>query len=952
MDAGENLRFGRFEFRPKERMLLAEGSPVSLGSRAFDILCVLVEEAGRFVTKEELVAKVWPTTFVVDGNLRVHMAGLRKALGDGRDGQRFIVNVPNRGYSFVAAIEKADTPSDSQVDAQSAAEPEAPSLPAPLTPLPPRLHYRSLPTPLHRIVGRDQAAATLRTQVREHRLVTVVGAGGIGKTTLAVSVVANLMDRPAQSPWAAVHFIDLALLSDPSLVASSLTSALGLTSVVGDAVPSLLAFLHDKRLLILFDNCEHVVAEVATLAEAILRGAPSVHILATSREPLRADGERVHHLLPLTVPRTGQALTTTDAMSYSAIELFVERALGSTESFELREHDLPVIAEICRRLDGLPLALELAAPRVEMLGVKGLATALDDRFAFLSKGRRTALPRHQTLRAALDWSFDLLDERDRQVLTLLSIFAGPFTLDAACAVAAGPTLSTLDIVDSLSDLVARSLVAADVSYDETRFRLLESTRVYARDKLMPARQAPGQEATDLARRHLAYCLERLAWGDANWPTMPVADWLAGLGPMIDDVRAALAWAFSPHGDERLGIELTARAGPLFFQLSLSDEYRQRAERAIERISATPVPAAVELQLLLTFGYVVFHTLGLRQEMHTVFDRGLELAGRSGDSTLLAYAYSAKWMGAYNAGQPAQMLHYAELFEALTKAKADPVIALMYDRMKCPGFHCFGDQRSARGCADRSLQAANIRTPFLMGSQIDRRISIGTLLGRILWLQGEFQAAEDRLGVTLEIAREEGEGVAYGFSLGFSACPVALLNGDYAVARERIAVLLRHTAEHSLAAWRLWGTYYEQYLAGIEDAAEWRRLVDRVQGEAPPPHLTELLAVFHPELASPSAFARSADGTAAWATAELMRQRALQIADPAAAEEALRRSMALARQNDALVFELRGATSLARLLAGQQRQKEAATLLGDTLARLTDPKQTPDVVAAKELLGSI
>jgi predicted ATPase/DNA-binding winged helix-turn-helix (wHTH) protein len=928
-DTEDSLRFGQFELRQRQRMLLAGGVPVALGSRAFDILCALIDDAGKVISKEELVAKVWPSTYVVEGSLRVHMAGLRKALGDGRNGQRYIVNIPMRGYSFVAPIARA---------AGTARADPAPSVP--------RHGLSSLPTPLHRIVGRDQDAATLREHLVRHRLVTLVGAAGIGKTTLAVSIAATLGDAPQRTNWLGVRFVDLGLLSDPHLVAVALASTLGIASLVDDALPSLLAFLHDKALLILFDNCEHVLVEAAALAEAILRGAPGVRILATSREPLRADGEWVHHLQPLAVPDAQLTLTAETAMSYSAVELFVERALGLTETFELRETDVPAIAEICRRLDGLPLALELAAPRLDTLGVGGLAAALDNRFALLTTGRRTALPRHQTLRAALDWSFDLLDARDQDVLQRLSIFAGSFTLDAASAVAAADGLDAFAIVESLSDLVARSLVAPDVSRDETRFRLLETTRVYAREKL-----ALGRDGAPLARRHAAYCLDRLEWGEANWSSSPAADWLAVLGGLIDDVRAALAWAFAPAGDAGLGLELTVKSAPLFFQLSLADEYRQHAQRALDRASRmTGVPAVLDFKLNLVFGYVVFHTLGLHPDTRAAFDRAQAIAAAAGDDALLALAYSAKWMGAYNRGEPARMMEFAQRFETLTQARPEPAVVLMYDRMKSATFHFLGDQRSARDCAERSLRAANIRTPFLMGSQIDRRISVGTILGRVLWLQGDFAAAEACARQTVDLARQEGESVAYAFALAFCACPVAIWNGNIALARERVALLMRHAAERALAAWGRWGTYYDQFLAGLDDAGTMHDLSARVRADPPATQLLEILATFDPALATDAAFARGADGSAGWCAPELLRLEAARTADPQLAEDLLRQSIADARAGGAVAWALRSTSSLAEFLAARGRAHEAAATLTEGLAGLSEALEIPDLTRAKALLA--
>ena len=571
-DVDDAVRFGPFVLHPSRRMLLLGDGPVPLGSRALDILCLLVERSGELVSKDEIVEKVWPGTHVVEGNLRVHMAGLRKALGDGREGQRYIVTVPNRGYGFVAPLQRAAAEAPALAPPAPVSPPPAPAAPA---------ISRSLPIPLHRIIGRTQAFETLTEQVAKHRLVTVVGAGGIGKTTLAVTVAASLLARPGVPSWRGVHFVELATLSNASLVAGALASALGLSAVVEDALPSLLAFLHDKELLILFDNCEHVVEAVAEVAEAILRGAPKVHILATSREPLRAEGEWVQHLKPLALPMAASA-SAEEAMSYSAVELFVERAGACSDTFTLHGENVPAVIEICRRLDGIPLALELAAARVDSLSVSELAAALDDRFALLTQGRRTALPRHRTLRATLDWSYNLLPERDAVVLQRLSAFAGEFTLESASAVAAWGDLAAFDIIDSISDLVARSLVIADVSRDETFFRLLDTTRAYAREKM-----ALGTDRLQLARRHAEHFRDLLNRSEAEWSKSTTAEWLSMFGRLIDDVRLALDWAFSPEGDALLGIEITTKSAPLFFQLSFADEYRKRAELALRTAAQRP-----------------------------------------------------------------------------------------------------------------------------------------------------------------------------------------------------------------------------------------------------------------------------------------------------------------------------------------------------------------------------
>jgi predicted ATPase/DNA-binding winged helix-turn-helix (wHTH) protein len=492
-DIGDVVHFGPFSLLPLQRVLLSGDNVVPLGSRALDILCLLVERSGELVSKGEIVERVWPGTYVVDGNLRVHMAGLRKALRDGREGQRYIVTVPNRGYGFVAPLER-----------KTAAAVTVSSL-CPFTAVSP-----ALPAPLYRVVGRAQALQTLTENVAQHRLVTVVGAGGIGKTTLATTVATTLAGRTGLMSGGGVYFVDLAAIGGPGEIACALAAALGLSVTVESALPCLLTFLRDKQLLILLDNCEHVVEAAAVMVETLLRSAPTVRILATSREPLRAEGEWVQHLQPLEIPVTSPA-SVDQAMRYPAVELFVERAMACSGTFVLRDGDVDAIVDICRRLDGVPLALELAAARVDSLSPNELMEALDDGLAILTKGRRTALRRHRSLRAALDWSFDLLPERDAVVLRRLSIFAGAFTSDAASKVLAFGCLTSADIVDGVAELVARSMITADVGRNETSFRLLNTTRAYAMEKLRLS-----HDSALLARRYAEHCRSE-AVGDSPIP---------------------------------------------------------------------------------------------------------------------------------------------------------------------------------------------------------------------------------------------------------------------------------------------------------------------------------------------------------------------------------------------------------------------------------------------------
>ncbi len=410
----------------------------------------------------------------------------------------------------------------------------------------PETTNHNLPQRLTSFIGREKEIVAITDLITQNRLVTLTGVGGIGKTNLCLQVGQNLLDTFPDGVW----FIELAPVADPALVAQTAAHTLGLRSV--SDVPILEVMLNNlrgKTCLLILDNCEHVIEAAAQLAQTVLQACPGVTILATSRESLSIPGEMMFQVPSLTVPIDKQQVTTENWQAYEAIRLFVERATAVLPHFQVRPENIAVLVQICQQLDGIPLALELAAARMKVLTTEQIAKRLDDRFRFLTRGNRTALPRQQTLRALIDWSWELLEPDEQQLFQRLSVFAGGMTLEAVEAVCADEALAVHDILDLLSELVNKSLVVARREPgQETRYRLLETVRHYAQEKLVQA----GQTAT-FRQRHLAYFMGLGQQAELALVGPDQAAWIKRLEGEVDNIRAALSWSQST--DPEAGLTL-------------------------------------------------------------------------------------------------------------------------------------------------------------------------------------------------------------------------------------------------------------------------------------------------------------------------------------------------------------------------------------------------------------
>jgi predicted ATPase/DNA-binding winged helix-turn-helix (wHTH) protein len=640
------IEFGRFSVLPHRRELLAEGRPVELGGRAFDVLMVLIEASGAMVGKDALMNCVWPERIVGENSLQAQISALRRAFGADRD---LIRTIAGRGYQFTGKVR----PVSARPDAPAAAgvPPSTPTTPGPPT---------NLPEPVFELIGRDAELDGILDLSTSHRLVTLTGAGGIGKTQLGFEAARRLLPRFADGVWA----IELAPLSDPELVPVTVATALGLELASGTASPlSVATALRSKALMLVLDNCEHVIDTAAQMAEALLRTSPAARVIATSREPLRIEGERVYPVPPLAVPAEDSP-DGEDSLRYGAVRLFVERARAAAPHFSSDSRVAAGIGGICRRLDGIPLAIELAAARVDVFGIEDLAERLDDRFTLLTGGRRTALPRQQTLRATMDWSYDLLPRAEQVILRRLAVFHGDFTMDAAQAVVAEGEIGAPEVFEGVTILTAKSLVTADVSGEVAYYRLLDTTRAYSGDKLVEA-----GEIEAVRWLHAEYYRDLFCEAASKLARRAAGDWREKCAHQIGNLRAALNWAFSRTGDVQLGVTLASAATDFWLTLSLLSECCDWAVTALAHLD-TAEGTRDEMVMRCGLGLALIYVKGMTREARSALTRALTLSEALGDACYRFRALYCLWLFALRVVDFRESLALAHQYELLAESIGD------------------------------------------------------------------------------------------------------------------------------------------------------------------------------------------------------------------------------------------------------------------------------------------
>ncbi|RDJ98049.1 winged helix-turn-helix domain-containing protein [Paraburkholderia lacunae] len=961
------IHIGPLQVDLPRREMFVDGQPVRLGSRAFDMLAVLIAANGALVSKSEILRRVWPDTIVEENNLQVHMSALRKVLGESRG---LIQTVSGRGYRLM--VPEPTTVHGAGADRGAGAHDIDDVDDVVREPIVPN----NLPSSSSALIGRDKAIKDVALALESARHVTLVGAGGIGKTRLAIEVARSLLGYFPDG----VCLVPLASASDPRSVLAMFATSMGVNPATGPlSLARVCKELGERRVLFVLDNCEHVLGPAAELAEMLLNVSASIRLLATSREPLRVANERLYWVASLDVPAPDDQSQA--VLQSSAVKLFLSRARAIDARFSFDTRSIHLTGTVCRRLDGIPLAIELAAARAAILGIETLAEHLDDRFNMLNGGNCTALPRHQTLKATLDWSHALLDDAERATLRRLGIFVNSFTMEAAIAVAGDGELHELDVISAISGLVEKSLVVAHVERGKASYRLLETTHAYAMQKL-----DDNGERRLVALNHARYfagLLDRDASG-GGYATGAFRDqWHHRMRDLLDDLRAALAWALSTKGDETLGETLAVKVVFLLYELSLVDECCCWARRALDTVAAAHEDSLstrhlrVRMQLLAALGAAKVYVKGPNTETRGIWAETLASAIALGDHAFEARALWGLWNASQSSGAVRNALAFAKRFASLAAETGDAGSIVLGYRLLGIASHYAGDQKQARLSLEQLLQHSDgLQHRLPLGQSVDQRLVGRATLARVLWLQGyRDQALRVAEECVVDACNQEQVCVTC-YVLGEAMVPLALLSGKRDRAAQAIAVLHEVSARAGLSVSQACCRCFNEYLRSLDEAVP-----DRLHAFRAALDDLESLAFGAPRAMFAGQYSlalgragRREEGIAAveralaqcdetgdrWYAAELRRIHGDLLLMSAAgdspsvdvardAEASLIAALDESLEQGCRSLQLRAATSLGRLWHAQGRNAEAAQLVESACAKVTQGLDWDDFKAANHLL---
>ncbi|WP_322046385.1 winged helix-turn-helix domain-containing protein [Paraburkholderia sp. J67] len=781
------IQIGSLQVSFDQRNIQRNGLSLRIGARAFDILEVLHRANGAILSKDDIMDAVWPGQIVEENRLQVHIAALRKLLGVDRD---LIKTVPGRGYLLIARASCAS-------EAPEAPEPEAgETLVRMAAATATALQLPPLPPLVAPLIGRTAEIGQLLDHLERGSVTTVVGAGGIGKTALALHVASEIHRRSGR----AIGFVELARAASGEAVLATLADALKLPTDDGQVrADSLYDALAESGCLLVLDNAEHVIDVVARLVEALLVRNSSVRVLVTSREALHISAESVLRLEPLGVPQSG--LATDEILAHPAVELFLCRARSLATHCATDDKSIALVADICRRLDGLPLAIELAAARVATLGVEGVAARLDQQLDLLTGGLRSALPRHQTLRATFEWSYALLDAPSRIVFRRLGCFTGAFTFDAVCAVATEPGMSITVVVSSLGELATKSLLNVEFHGPIATYRLTGSTRAFAMEK-----QRDEGEVHVIASRHMRYMKKRIEESDLVHPESNRHGTDLNARLSLDDARTAYDWAFSENGDPAQGVALAGALVGTLLDASLLHECCERARYALEVLDTLPagsVDVVCEMRLCAAYAATLVYVDGNVETAISLWQRVLQLAQAARDEAFVTRALWGLWNATLSNADVQASLRYATRIQQAAERSESRGKRLLASAMLALSLHSFGEHEQARERLEFAVAALGepgADTSPCSSLGVDPLTFCNGTLARIAWFQGKPAHAMQLVQASLNPSRRDVLEPTLSHVLATVAVPVALQCGDVQAASRYLALLRSQVATHRFAVW--------------------------------------------------------------------------------------------------------------------------------------------------------
>ncbi|WP_156255035.1 ATP-binding protein [Sandarakinorhabdus oryzae] len=882
--ASAQIKIGSVVLDCEAMELHRDGRKLPLGARACRILHALAKRPGQIVSASELMSAAWPNMIVEDVNLRVQIASIRKILSSNDCTAVSIKTVPREGYVLVASR----GPADGDAVASGSRPFSIPRLLAPL-------------------IGRSEALSTVSSLMTENRIVTITGAAGIGKTSLALA---------AAGEWASAGretaFVDLAAPMSSSQVAGKVYTALELDSRPQDVIAGIVRALKSRQLLLVIDNCEHVLEGVAETVRAIATGTDGVTILATSRESLNVAGEHVFPLGPLSYASSRERLNAATARTFPAIELFASSARARGQEFPVHDGNASHVAEICRRLDGIPLAIKLAAASCSIMTVGELARGLDDRFAFLTHGERSALPHHRTLQAAIDWGYDLLSESEARVFRGLGAFRNAFSLSDAQEVAGGPSLGPAAFADAMASLVAKSLVATDLATEPATFRLLETNRIYALLKLEEL-----GERESVAQRHALYTLKRLVSANA----MARADGIAMFRRLVDDWRGAHDHAVGSgqHGlalsllrqaiavsELHMGSEFVARADATF---ALADENQSRQADLDE--------LAIRIFYAMTISQVV--SIVLPSSYARIADSSRRALHLAKTYDLFPEQLNVLWTLIYSATGRADMHELRRATDEFVRTASllgDAPALATAGRVEGGAAFWLGDFDRSLQTTTRSIANPRAGRHSRMPEVFAHYPAALTMRALALWATGRFEEARTDIEMAATVAEEIRHAPTKRWLHVVGRIPIAVWSGEFELSRRLLGEIDQLATETSNPGWVTDLHNWELAISALEETGgsygspsmAWR---------APTPWQADMQTTMHCCFHRPSDMARIKLNGDHWCAAEHFRAAGEQLLgarspDYAEVKRLFLAALAIADRQNAVAWQIRARVSLARL----------------------------------------